>query len=133
MFMGTECEQLLEGGSTSSEDLIGTWVLVRQTGASQDVCDGETLEYQNSTTALLKCPSRPQITRNYTASNGVLTYTVSGVSYNYLIRNENGTTKLDLTGRNVSRNLYYNKVITTEDFDKIEGTPSGKTSSEPVN
>ncbi len=130
-FMGTECEQLLEGGSTSSEDLLGRWQLVRQTGALQDICDGETLEFQNSTTALLQCPQQTQITRSYTASNGVLTYQ-TGVSYNYLVRTESGTTKLDLTGRNVSRNLYYDKIITTEDVSKYKGKPTGKTSSEPV-
>ena len=130
-FMGTECEQLLNGGSTSSEDLLGRWQLVKQTGAQQDICDGETLEFQNSTTALLQCPQQTQITRSYTASNGILTYQ-TGVSYNYLVRTESGTTKLDLIGRNVSRNLYYDKIITTEDVSKYKGKPTGKTSSEPV-
>ena len=130
-FMGTECEQLLEGGSTSSEDLFGRWQLVKQTGAQQDICDGETLEFQNSITALLQCPQQTQITRSYTASNGILTYQ-TGVSYNYLVRTESGTTKLDLIGRNVSRNLYYDKIITTEDVSKYKRIPTGKTSSEPI-
>jgi len=130
-FMGTECEQLLNGGSTSSEDLLGRWQLVKQTGAQQDICDEETLEFQNSTTALLKCPQQTQITRSYTASNGILTYQ-TGVSYNYLVRTESGITKLDLIGINVSRNLYYDKIITTEDVSKYKGIPTGKTSSEPI-
>lgn len=132
-FMGTECEQLLNGGgSTNPEDLIGRWQLVKQTGALQDICDNETLEFQNSATALLQCPQQTQITRSYTASSsGVLTYQ-TGVSYNYEVRTESGTTKLDLIGRNVSRNLYYDKIITTEDVSKYKGKPTGKTSSEPV-
>lgn len=132
-FMGTECEQLLNGGgSTDPQDLLGRWQLVRQTGALQDVCDNETLEFQNSTTALLQCPQQTQITRSYTAStSGVLTYQ-TGVSYNYEVRTESGTTKLDLIGSNVSRNLYYDKIIATEDVIKYKGIPTGKTSSEPV-
>jgi len=130
-FIGTECEQLLNGGgSTNPEDLIGKWQLVKQTGALQDICDNETLEFQNSTTALLQCPQQTQITRSYTAStSGVLTYQ-TGISYNYEVRTESGTTKLDLIGRNVSRNLYYDKIITTEDVSNHEGIPTGKTSSE---
>ncbi len=136
-FMGTECEQFLENiiipddTTTSSEDLLGRWQLVKQTGALQDICDGETIDFQDSTTVLLQCPQQTQITRSYWASNGILTYQ-TGVSYNYLIDTSSVTTKLNLTGRNVSRNLYYDKIITTEDVSKYKGIPTGRTSSEPV-
>jgi len=129
-FIGTECENILNGGS-APEDLLGRWQLVRQTGALQDVCDGETVEFQTNT-ATLKCPNQLEIIRNYTVSNGVLTYE-TGVSYEFTVRTENDTTKLlDLIGSNVSRNLYYNKIITDEDISVFNESFDGKTSSEPV-
>ena len=128
-FIGTECENILNGGS-SPEDLLGRWQLVRQTGAQQDVCDGETVEFQTST-AILKCPNQSEIIRNYTASTGVLTYE-TGVSYEFTVRTESGTTKLDLIGSNVSRNLYYDKIIIDEDIRVFNESFDGKTSSEPV-
>ena len=128
-FIGTECENILNGGS-APEDLLGRWQLVRQTGALQDVCDGETVEFQTNT-ATLKCPNQSEIIRNYTASNGVLTYE-TGVSYEFTVRTESGTTKLDLIGSNVSRNLYYDKIITDEDISVFNESFDGKTSSEPV-
>ena len=128
-FIGTECENILNGGS-APEDLLGRWQLVRQTGALQDVCEGETVEFQTST-ATLKCPNQSEIIRNYTASNGVLTYE-TGVSYDFTVRTESGTTKLDLIGRNISRNLYYDKIITDKDISIFKESSDGKTSSEPV-
>ena len=127
--IGTECENILNGGSVP-EDLLGRWQLVRQTGAQQDVCDGETVEFQTNT-ATLKCPNQSEIIRSYTASNGVLTYE-TGVSYEFTVRTESGTTKLDLIGSNVSRNLYYDKIIADEDISVFNETFNGKTSSEPI-
>lgn len=128
-FIGTECENIING-SSAPEDLLGRWILVRQTGASQDVCDGETVEFQSST-ATLKCPNQSEIVRSYTASNGILTYE-TGVSYEFIVRTENDTTKLDLIGRNVSRNLYYDKIVTDNDVYIYKGSSEGKTSSEPI-
>jgi hypothetical protein len=128
-FIGTECENLINGSSTP-EDLLGRWQLVRQTGALQDICDGETVEFQTNT-ATLKCPNQSEIIRSYTASNGLLTYE-TGVSYEFTVRTESGTTKLDLIGSNVSRNLYYDKIIADEDISVFNESFDGKTSSEPV-
>jgi hypothetical protein len=108
------CNLLNDPGSTSAADLIGTWELYKQTGALQDVCPNEILKLSADGTAKLQCPNQQEITRNYTAVNGVLTYTQTGVSFDFYVLTKSTSTTLELYGKNVSRNLFYNKVISTQ-------------------
>jgi hypothetical protein len=112
----------LNSGNTNPADLLGEWQLFKQTGALQDVCSGEVLKLLNDGVAKLQCPNQNEITRNYTASNGVLIYTQTGVSFNYNVVSGSGQTTLELYGRNVSRNLFYSKITTAPDI--LKGEPS---------
>lgn len=126
--IGASCDVLNNNGSTNPSDLIGSWQLYKQTGAQQDVCPDEVLKLQSDGTAKLKCPNQSEITRTYSATNGVLTYTETGVSFDFSVVTENGAIKLQLIGKNVERNLYYNKV-TTVDYKNDEPNASGKNST----
>jgi hypothetical protein len=102
---GTECEKLL----TNSGDISGSWTLVKMEGNLQDVCLGESATFTNGT-ASLQCPGMTTVTKSYTYSNGVLTYTASGVSYNVSFKTVNGVDKMMLRANgSVDRTLTYDK------------------------
>ncbi|MBN1633437.1 MAG: hypothetical protein JW917_04650 [Ignavibacteria bacterium] len=111
------CNLLTDPGSTNAADLIGVWELYKQTGALQDVCPNEILKLSSDGVAKLQCPNQTEIIRNYTAVNGVLTYTQTGVSFDFYVVTKASTPTLELYGKNVSRNLFYNK---------ISSVPTGK-------
>jgi len=117
------CNLITEPGSTNPSDLIGTWQLYKQTGALQDVCPDEILRLSSDGTAKLQCPGQQEITRNYSASNGVLTYTQTGVSFDFFVVTNSSTVTLELYGKNISRNLFYNK---TDSIPIINGKGSGE-------
>ena len=107
---GSDCQQVLTGSSGSIE---GTWKLVYNSGSNHDICPGETVNFQTNGIAILQCPPYIQtINRNYTVSNGILTYTETGVEY----RIDNVTAyDLQLTSLNgVNRVLNYSKVSITD-------------------
>jgi hypothetical protein len=107
---GSDCEKTLTGASGSIE---GTWRLVYNSGSNHDICPGEIVNFQSNGVANLRCPPYSQsINRNYTVTNGYLTYTETGVEY----RIDNVTSKeLQLTAANgVNRVLNYNKVEITD-------------------
>ncbi len=106
---GSECEKLLTG--SINEQLIGTWQMTRIEGALQDICYNERVTFQSDGIALLVCPGGTQISRNYSATSTTLTYTSSGVEYDITSVT---SSELRLRGRNVSRNLTYVKVISTD-------------------
>lgn len=103
-FTGAECEKLL----TASGDVAGTWQLVKMQGNLQDVCLGEVAEFSGGT-ATLTCPGSSPITRSYTYSGNVLTYTASGVTYNVSFTAVNGVDKMVLSATGIERVLTYDK------------------------
>lgn len=124
-FIGAECEDIIN--ALGGGEVAGIWQLQRQEGASQDICAGEVVEFREDGTAILQCPGQGVITRQYTLSGGILTFTSTGVEYNV----SNPTTStLVLDGRNVSRKLEYNKIITRPHTNDDKVQPSTHTSSE---
>ncbi len=102
---GTECEKLL----TQTGSIEGSWVLVKMEGNLQDVCLGETASFSNGI-ATLKCPGQSAVSKNYTYSNNVLTYTSSGVSYDVNFSSVNGVPKMVLRASgSVDRTLTYDQ------------------------
>ncbi|MCE1164338.1 MAG: hypothetical protein LWX07_02925 [Bacteroidetes bacterium] len=102
---GTECEKLLN--STGSID--GSWTLVKMEGNLQDVCLGESANFANGV-ATLRCPGKSAVTRNYTYTNNVLTYSASGISYDVSFNTVNGVYKMILTASGtVDRKLTYDQ------------------------
>ncbi|MCX6156438.1 MAG: hypothetical protein WCK13_01975 [Ignavibacteriota bacterium] len=104
-FTGAECEKLL---TASSGDVAGTWKLVKMQGNLQDVCLGEIAVF-NSGTATLTCPGATSVTKSYSYTNSVLTYTASGVTYNVAFTAINGVDKMVLTATGIERVLTYDK------------------------
>ncbi len=121
-FTGSSCNDIIDA-LTNNGDVAGTWNLSQNGGAQFDVCPGEIVTFSTST-ATLTCINSTPITRNYTTANGVLTYTETGISYNYNVTTSSGTTKLTMNGRNgVNRNLVYTKTAT----DNQSAGPQQKT------
>ncbi|MEO8665097.1 MAG: hypothetical protein ABI462_06345 [Ignavibacteria bacterium] len=109
---GSDCEKSLVNNGSVPSEMVGTWILVEQTGALQDICAEENADLQSSGVALLTCPGGSTISRDFTVSNNVLTYTQSSVAYEYEFTNENQN--LTLYGQNVSRNLKYERSVTDQ-------------------
>ena len=104
MLTGAECAKLLEADGV----LSGTWELVKMEGDLQDICLGEVAQFQSGT-ATLQCPGKSAVTRSYTFSGNVLTYTSSGVSYDVSEVTSGGYDKLVMKARGLQRVLTYNK------------------------
>ena len=115
---GSDCDKLLDNNTIVPEAIIGDWVLDTQTGALQDICSGETVKFQSTNIALLTCPNATTISRDFTIENTTLKYTQSAVSYEIDVLNND---TLSLIGQNVSRNLVYLKIPSSEN---LEGKPN---------
>ncbi len=102
---GAECEKILTGGAG---DVTGTWTLVKMEGNLQDVCLGETAVFSGGT-ATLTCPNSSPVTKNYTFTNNVLTYTASGLKYDVSFSVVNGIDKMMLRATGIERVLTYDK------------------------
>ena len=112
-FTGSSCNDILN--ALGSDDVTGSWVMSNQGGSQYDICNGETVLF-GSNIATLTCPGSTPITRAYTTSGGVLTYTETGMSYNYTVSSSSGATLLTMTGRNnISRTLEYRKQSSSTD------------------
>lgn len=111
MFSGSECNELLTEPNVP-QAMVGNWKLVLQTGALQDICPDENVNFQSNGIALLTCPNSSQVSRNYAINNNVLNYTETSVSYDIVFSNNDQT--LELKGKNVSRNLTYQKLSMNE-------------------
>ncbi len=111
MFSGSECNELLTEPNVP-QAMVGNWKLVLQTGALQDICPDENVNFQSNGIALLTCPNSSQVSRNYEINNNVLNYTETSVSYDIVFSNNDQT--LELKGKNVSRNLTYQKLSMNE-------------------
>jgi hypothetical protein len=122
MFSGSECNELLQEPAVP-DAIIGNWKLVLQAGALQDICPDENVNFQSNGIALLTCPNSTQISRDFNVSNNVLNYTQSSVSYDVVFSNNSQT--LELKGKNVSRDLTYQKLTMNEAPPVNQnGTPS---------
>lgn len=104
IFSGSECNELTNQQPVP-DALVGNWKLSLQTGALQDICPDETVNFQSSGIALLTCPNSQQVSREYSVSNNILNYTQTSIAYDVVFSNNQQT--LELNGRNVSRNLTY--------------------------
>ena len=104
--IGAECEKLLD--SITPGDVSGSWVLVKMEGNLQDICLGETANFQSGTVTL-QCPYSTAITRSYTYTSNVLTYTNSGLIYDVSFGSVNGIEKMIFRARSIERVLTYNR------------------------
>ncbi|MDQ3021331.1 MAG: hypothetical protein M3R36_12290 [Bacteroidota bacterium] len=107
---GGNCEKILQNDPVVTGEIIGDWQLIEQTGALQDICDDETVNFSSTGIALLTCPNATSISRNYSIVNNELLYTQTTISYN--IEFSQDFLVLYMTGIGVSRNLTYQKIIT---------------------
>lgn len=100
---GSDCNNNVIGGGTSG-NIVGNWQLTYITGYRQDVCLNEIVKFQSNDTVILQCPNEQPITRTYTVSNNVLTYS-TGVKYDITTLTN---TTLVLEGlNNLGRTLTY--------------------------
>ncbi|MBI5403177.1 MAG: hypothetical protein HY959_07230 [Ignavibacteriae bacterium] len=106
--LGTECSKLLDSTPTT---VTGSWDLVKMLGNAQDVCLGERAVFDGNGIATLTCPNSSPVTRAYTYTDDVLTYTSNNLSYTVTFSNVNSVQKMTLTGRNgVDRELTYDLI-----------------------
>lgn len=126
--MGGDCAKILENTGTVPSEMVGNWKLVLQTGALQDICPEETINFQATGVAILTCPNSTAVERNFTVQNSIVTYAQSSVQYKVEFSNNNNT--LELYGINVSRNLFYNKIITDNIPESSEVQSESNNSSE---
>lgn len=111
-FTGSNCDKVLVDEGSVPQELIGDWQLTEQTGAQQDICPQEVVTFQSNGIAKLTCPGSDQIARDFKLENDILTYTQTSIAYDAEFSDNN--TKLYLYGRNVSRNLFYQKIVTAD-------------------
>jgi len=108
-FIRSDCSKSVTNAPT---DITGTWTLVKMQGDLQDVCLQEIAQFQGGT-ATLQCPGETPISRPYTFSNNVLTYTSTGLSYNVTFFTENNVAKMLLQAtNNIQRELTYDQLTT---------------------
>lgn len=118
---GSDCDKVLVDDNTVPQELVGDWQLTEQTGSLQDICPQEVITFQSNGIALLTCPGSGEISRDFTLQNDILTYTQTSIAYDAEFSNDN--LNLSLYGRNVSRNLFYQKIIAADvNKDKIKQT-----------
>lgn len=109
VYFGGDCNSTNTPLPVIPDELVGKWVLGEQTGAQQDICASEVVDFQVIGVAVLTCPNNTSISRNYQVVDSILTYTQTNISYVLkFISNQ----KILLKGQNVSRNLYYDKIPT---------------------
>jgi hypothetical protein len=109
---GSDCEKVLVDDNTVPQELIGDWQLTEQTGAQQDICPQEVVTFQSTGIAKLTCPGSDEISRDFTLENNILSYTQTSIAYDAEFSDDN--LNLSLYGRNVSRNLFYQKIVTAD-------------------
>ncbi|MEO6695377.1 MAG: hypothetical protein ABIY50_05775 [Ignavibacteria bacterium] len=107
---GSDCEKALTNNGNIPAEMLGNWKLVAQSGSLIDICSDETINFQANGVAVLTCPNSTSISRNFSIGNNILTYTETSVEYNIQTLTSDS---LYLEGQNVSRNLTYLKVITS--------------------
>ncbi len=108
---GSDCDKVTADNNYIPQQLIGNWLLTEQTGALQDVCPDEYAGFQSNGIALLTCPASDTISRNFKVENSELTYIQTSVRYRLEFSDDNS--EVWFYGTNVSRNLKYEKIITT--------------------
>lgn len=123
-FLGSDCNNNVIGGGNNG-NIVGTWKLSYMTGYLQDVCFNEIVNYQSNGTVTLQCPGEQSISRTYTVSNNVLSYS-TGVQYDITTLTN---TTLVLEGlNNLGRTLTYTRMAS--DFvDPSSPVSKGKRNS----
>lgn len=122
-FFGSDCEdvinQINNNPCSGSNQINGNWTLIYNAGTTNDICPGENLVLPSSTggVATLTCPNRPSVNRNYTVSNGTLTYTETNIQYSVSFTQD---CQMVFTGINNNRILYYTATSNITDKKKIE-------------
>jgi hypothetical protein len=105
-FLGSDCNNNVIGGGNNG-NIVGNWQLAYMTGYLQDVCYNEIVDFQSNGTVTLQCPGEQSISRTYSISNNVLTYS-TGVQYDITTLTN---TTLVLEGlNNLGRTLTYTKM-----------------------
>ncbi|MDZ4710876.1 MAG: hypothetical protein SGI89_00960 [bacterium] len=127
---GSNCEKILTGSGEIPTEMIGNWKLVEQTGALQDICENETVNFRSTGLADLTCPGSTTISRNFTIQNTELTYTESSISYDFEFGDSNNS--LIFYGKNVSRNLKYQKIPVADNKASTGKMNGSQNSSEEV-
>lgn len=125
-FAGSDCQQITNTSGGGS--IIGQWRLVYNAGTNHDICPGEEIIFSSDGIAQLKCPDQTIKTRHYTITNSILTYTETSIEYTIKGLSAN---QMELTGYN--RDLYYDKVVTTDINKNTESGTGTANSSEKGN
>ncbi len=129
-FIGSDCNNTTT--QVTNENIQGSWQLVSGTAGSQhDICPGETAVFQSDGVAILTCPNKSPINRNYTVNSSVLKFTETGIQYSVNLTNNNNTLNMTGIGNISGRILIYDKVTTDADKITVEpNTTQNKNSSE---
>lgn len=138
-FISGDCEKVLvnpvnpipNDSLTSYDSLfLGSWNLIYQTGALQDICPDENVIFQPDFTAILTCPNSASIEREYFVddTDSTLYYTQANIYYYSEFSELNQV--LTLYGLNVSRNLTYEKIPASEIHPVIQEKTNFNNSSE---
>jgi len=117
--ISSDCENLLNNEEPTPQSFVGNWRLVQQTGALQDICPQENVNFRSDGVAELTCPEGQTLVRDYSVSGSELNYDQTSLKYEYEF--EDNEQKLNLYGVNVSRNLFYEKVTASIIKDKRSG------------
>lgn len=118
--LGSNCNNT---NTVNTGNISGTWRLDFVQGNLQDVCFGEVVNFPSNTggTATLTCPQQSSISRAYTFSGDVLTYTDTGVQYTV---NSGTSGVLILTGTFTAGGTTNTRILTyrTSTMDKSNVT-----------
>ena len=124
--ISSDCENLLNNEEPTPQSFVGNWRLVQQTGALQDICPQENVNFRSDGVAELTCPEGQTLVRDYSVTGSELNYDQTSLKYEYEF--EDNEQKLNLYGVNVSRNLFYEKVTASNSNDKRSGNVQNNSS-----
>lgn len=124
-FLGSDCEDIINQINNTG-DITGEWTLIYNSGSTNDICPGETANFQSNGIATLTCPFQSPVDRNYTYTSNTLTYTASGMAYTVAFDGD----QVQLSGTNNNRNLFYTRGIIT---DKKKTEQNGNKSNSSLN
>lgn len=124
--IASDCQKALTNEQTIPDKFLGNWRLVQQTGALQDICPQEYVNFRSDGVAELTCPDSQTILRAYSLTNTELKYDQTSLHYEYEFTDSDQ--KLNLYGVNVSRNLFYEKV-TADNTGAVKGSGNDQNNS----
>lgn len=129
--LGSDCEDIINQVTQdpcTTGDITGNWTYIYNSGTLLDICPGEVVNFPNNTggTATLTCPNQSGITRSYTVSNQILTYTETSVKYQICFDSDG---HLVLNGIGTGRTLYYSSSISDKKSSEGNVTNDKKASN----